>query len=163
MSRIEKKMSLEFSETMFNEIKKFVGRRHIFTCGMDVVDSGRVLPSVPRQFGRSLAYPHPTPMVELGSPLMLTPTLNANAWSSTIGSKKPSDTTSGDYTSRSTGHKRRMVGIDNLVDFIKDFNHDYISRVKVQDRDKRLWRSKVLAFDHACEEWLAQKRSWLLT
>jgi hypothetical protein len=62
---------------MFNEIKEFVGRRHIFTCGMDAVDSGRAPPFVPRQFGRSLASPHPTPMVGLGSPPMLSPTFNA--------------------------------------------------------------------------------------
>ena len=59
MSREEKKelsrtrkMSLEFSETMYTEMEGFVGRRQIFGRNSDVLDSDRVAPPVPRPFPR---------------------------------------------------------------------------------------------------------------
>lgn len=56
-----------------------------------------------------------------------------------------------DTTCGSTGRKRKSVGTDNLVDFVKDFNHKYLARVKAQDIDKWTWETDVLAFDTARE------------
>lgn len=47
---------------------------------------------------------------------------------------------------------------DNLVDFVKDFNFEYLARVEAQDKDKRA-RSEVLAFDIARETKIVQKES----
>jgi hypothetical protein len=30
------------------------------------------------------------------------------------------------------------VGNDNLVDFVKDFNFEYLARVEAQDKDKQI-------------------------
>jgi hypothetical protein len=49
------------------------------------------------------------------------------------------------------------VGADNLVDFIKDFNFEYLARVQAQDNDRQAWRSDMLAFDRAREARIAQK------
>lgn len=51
------------------------------------------------------------------------------------------------------------MGTDNLVDFVKDFNHEYLARVEAQDSEKRTWRTDVLAFDTAREARIAQKES----
>ena len=40
-------------------------------------------------------------------------------------SDSPSGGTSGDGTPGSTGRKRKAVGTDNLVEFVKDFNIEY--------------------------------------
>lgn len=37
----------------------------------------------------------------------------------------------------------------NLVDFVKDFNHEYLARMEAQDIDQRAWRTDVLAIDTA--------------
>lgn len=34
---------------------------------------------------------------------------------------------------------------------MKDFNYEYLARVEGQDKDKRAWRSEMLAFDTARE------------
>lgn len=44
----------------------------------------------------------------------------------------------------------------NLVDFVKDFNHEYLARMEAQDIDQRAWRTDVLAIDTAR---LTQKES----
>ena len=46
-----------------------------------------------------------------------------------------------------------------MVDFVKDFNHEYLSRVEAQDIEKRTWRTDVLAFDTAREAQTVQKES----
>ena len=51
------------------------------------------------------------------------------------------------------------MGTDNLVDFVKDFNHEYLARVEAQDIEKRAWRSDVLAFDTAREARLTHKET----
>ena len=33
------------------------------------------------------------------------------------------------------------------MDFVKDFNHEYLAYIEVQDAEKRTWRTDVLAFD----------------
>lgn len=48
---------------------------------------------------------------------------------------------------------------DNLVDFVKDLNFEYLARVEAQDKDKRARRSEVLAFDIARETKIVQKES----
>lgn len=68
----------------------------------------------------------------------------------------PSSGTPGDG---STGRKRKAVGTDNLVDFVKDFNFEYLARVEAQDKDRQLWRTDMLAFDKAREARIAQKES----
>lgn len=49
------------------------------------------------------------------------------------------------------------MGTDYLVDFVKDFNFEYLSRVEAQDNDRRHWRRELLALDKARETRIAQK------
>ena len=156
MSREEKKilsktrkMSLEFSEAMYAEMEGFVGRRQIFGRAADVVDSDRRAAPVGRHFGRSTPSTREPSVVGTGSPVA----------STTAASETPTATTPGDDTPGSTGRKRKAVGTDNLVDFVKDFNHEYLARVEAQDIEKRTWRSDMLAFDTAREARLSQKES----
>ena len=156
MSREEKKnlsktrkMSLEFSEAMYAEMEGFVGRRQIFGRAADVVDSDRMPTPVGRHFGRSTPSPREPSLVGGGSPIA----------STTAASESPTATTPGDDTPGSTGRKRKAVGTDNLVDFVKDFNHEYLARVEAQHIEKRTWRSDMLAFDTAREARLSEKES----
>ena len=110
-------MSLEFSESMYVEMEGFVGKRQIFGRATDVVDSDRVLPTTPRRFGRSPPSPCTQSMGGVGSPL-------GNA---TAALESPTRGTPGDDTPGSTGRKRKSTGTDNLVDFVKDFNFEYIA------------------------------------
>ena len=71
--------------------------------------------------------------------------------------------TPGDDTPGSTGRKRKAVGVDNLVDFVKDFNFDYLARVDAQDKDRQAWRSDMLALDKAREARIAQKETEVIT
>ena len=52
-----RRMSLEFSESMYIEMEAFVGKRQIFGRATNIVDSDRVPPSTVRQFGRSTPSP----------------------------------------------------------------------------------------------------------
>ena len=144
-----RKMSLEFSEAMYEEMEGFVGRRQIFGRATDVVDSDRLAPPVSRHFSRPSPAPRDPPTVGVGSPLASTPTT----------SESPTACTPGNDTPGSTGRKRKAMGTDNLVDFVKDFNHEYLSRVEAQDMEKRTWQTDVLAFDMAREARIAQKKS----
>ena len=155
MSREEKKqlskprkMSLEFNESMYNEMEGFIGRRQIFGRASDAVDSDRPAPPVARHFGRSPPTPRAHGDSGLGSPVA----------SATTASGSPTRGTSGDDTPGSTGRKRKTVGTDNLVDSVKDFNYEYLARVEAQHMDKRAWRSEVLAFDTAREAMIAKKK-----
>jgi hypothetical protein len=156
MSREEKnqlsrtrKMSLEFSEAMYVEMEGFVGRRQIFGRAADVVDSDRTSAPVGRHLVRSSPAPREPSSSAVGSPIA----------STTAASESPSATTPGHDMRGSTGRKRKAVGTDNLVDFVKDFNHEYLSRVEAQDTEKRAWRTDVLAFDTAREARLIEKES----
>jgi hypothetical protein len=142
-----RRMSLEFSESMYVEMEGFVGRRQIFGRATDVVDSDRVAPPVSRNFGRASPTPRARGVGGLGSPVA----------SATTTSDSPTAGTPGDDTPGSTGRKRKAIGADNLVDFVKDFNFEYLSRVEAQEKDKRAWRSEVLAFDTAREARIAKK------
>ena len=154
MSREEKKqlsrtrkMSLEFSESMYVEMEGFVGKRQIFGRATEAVDSDRVPPTTPRRFGRSPPSPCTQSVGGVGSPL----------GSATAASESPTRVTPGNDTPGSTGRKRKSTGTDNLVDFVKDFNIEYIARVDAQEKDKRAWRSEMLAFDTAREARIAHK------
>ena len=156
MSREEKKqlsrtrkMPLEFTEVMYVEMEGFVGRRQIFGRAADIVDSDRAAPPVGRQFGRSSPAPREPSVVGAGSPIA----------STTAASESPTETTPGHDMPGSTGRKRKAVGTDNLVDFVKDFNHEYLARVEAQDTEKRAWRTDMLAFDTARETRLSQKET----
>ena len=156
MSRDEKKdlsktrkMSLEFSEAMYMEMEGFVGRRQIFGRQADVVDSDRPAPPATRPARRTTPTSREPPSAREGSP----------SPSPTGASGSPEFTTPGHNTPGSTGRKRKAVGSDNLVDFVKDFNHEYLSRVEAQDTDKRAWRTDMLAFDKAREARISQKES----
>ena len=59
----------------------------------------------------------------------------------------------------STGRKRKSSGTNNLVDFVKDFNHEYLASVEAQESDKRTWRTDVLAFDTAREARITKKET----
>ena len=134
-----RKMSLEFSEAMYKKMEGFVVKRQIFGRAADVVDTDRVPPPVPRQFHRFTPPSREPSCVGVGSP---------NA-STTVASDLPTATTPGHDMPGSTGRKRKSMGTENLVDFVKDFNHEYVSRIQAQDIEKRTWRSDVLAFDTA--------------
>ena len=142
-----RRLPLEFSESMYNEMESFVGKRQIFGRASDVVDSDRLGAPPAKTFGRSPPSPRGAAFVGAGSP----------ANSATTTPPSPTLGTPGDDLPGSTGRKRKAVGNDNLVDFVKDFNYDYLSRVEAQERDKRLWRTEVMALDIAREARLAQK------
>ena len=144
-----RRLPLEFSEGMYNEMESFVGKRQIFGRASDVVDSDRLGSPPARQFGRSPPSPRGATFVQAGSP----------ATSATTAPHSPTVGTPGDDLPGSTGRKRKAAGTDNLVDFVKDFNYDYLSRVESQERDKRLWRSEVMALDIAREARIAHKEA----
>ena len=154
MSRDEKKelsrtrkMSLEFSESMYTEMEGFVGRRQIFGRAADVVDSDRIPPPAVNHSHRSTPTSREQSSAGLGSPLA----------STTAASVSPNASTPGDNMAGSTGRKRKSMGTDNLVDFMKDFNQDYMARVEAQDVHKRAWRSDVMALDAAREARITRK------
>lgn len=148
-----RKMSLEFSESMYNEMEGFVGKRQIFGRTPDVVDSDRHASPPARQFRRSPPLSRDPSSLGAGSPMA----------STTDTSGSPTSGPPGHNTPGSTGRKRKAVGTDNLVDFVKDFNHEYLARVQAQDTDKRMWRTDVLAFDTAREARITQKESLAAT
>ena len=65
--------------------------------------------------------------------------------------------TPGDDMPRSTGRKRKATGNENLVDYVKDFNCEYLARAEAQEKDKQSWRSEIMALDIAREARIAQK------
>ena len=144
-----RKMSLEFSESMYIEMEAFVGRRQIFGRATAVVDSDRVAPTTSMQFARSPPTPRAHASGRIASPIA----------SATTASDSPTRVTPGDDTPGSTGRKRKALGTDNLVDFVKDFNFEYLARVEAQDKDRQAWRTDMLAFDRAREARIAQKES----
>lgn len=154
MSREEKKelsrtrrMPLEFTESMYTEMESFVGKRQIFGKALDVVDSDR--PAAPAR--RPVGCSPPAAFIPSCIPAC-SPTTSATT---TPNSTTPP--TPGDDTPGSTGRKRKSSATDSLVDFVKDFNCEYLSRVEAQDKDKRVWRSDVMAFDAAREARIAKK------
>ena len=142
-----RKMSLEFSEAMYMEMETFVGRRQIFGRASDVVDSDRAAPPVVRHTRGTTPSPRDHAFVVAGSPMA----------STTSTSDTPTATSPGNNIPGSTGRKRKSTGTDNLVDFVKDFNHEYLARVEAQDIDRRTWRTDVLAFDTARETRISNK------
>jgi hypothetical protein len=122
-----RKMSLEFSESMYVEMEGFVGKRQIFGHVADVVDTDRVVPPVARHFGRSPPTPRGGGGGGMGSPV----------GSASTASESPSACTPGDDTPGSTGQNRKAAGTENLVDFVKDFNFEYLAREEAHDKDKR--------------------------
>jgi hypothetical protein len=144
-----RKMSLEFSEPMYIEMEGFVGKRQIFGRAADVIDSDRV----PQPAAMRFCCSPPTPCGQ-SEGVVESPVASANA-----ASGSPTRVTPGDGTPGSTGRKRKAAGTDNLVDFVKDFNFEYLSRVDAQDRDKQAWRTDMLAFDREREARIAQKET----
>ena len=144
-----RKLPIEFSETMYNEMENFVGKRQIFGRATDVLDSDRISSPPAKQFSRSQPSPRPASFVGVGSP----------ATSSTTAPSPPLCGTPGDDMPGSTGRKRKAVGTDNLVDFVKDFNYEYLARVEAQEKEKRVWRSEVMALDTAREVRIANKEA----
>ena len=159
MSRDEKKqlsktrkMSLEFSESMYIQMESFVGKRQIFGRATDVVDFDRLHPPVARHFGRSPVTPRAS-SVGVQSP----------ATSAATALESPTKLTPGDNTPGSTARKQKAVGTDNLVDFVKDFNCEYLARAKAQEKDKRVWRSEILALNTARETRIAHKKTQVVS
>ena len=144
-----KKLPLEFSECMYTEMEAFVGKRQIFGRATNVVDSDRLSSPPTKHFGRSPPSPHGAACVGVSSP----------ATSATAAPNSPTVGTPGDDMPGSTGRKRKAVGGDNLVDFVKDINCEYLARVEAQEKDKRSWRSEVMALDTAREARIAQKEA----
>ena len=112
-----RRLPLVFSEGMYNEMESFVGKRQIFGRASDVVDSDRLGSPPAKHFGCSPPSPRGATFVGVGSP----------ATSATTAPTSPTVGTPGDDLPGSTGRKRKAVGTDNLVDFVKDFNYDYLS------------------------------------
>lgn len=144
-----RKLPLEFTETMYNEMESFVGKRVIFGRASDVVDSDRLGSPPTKNFSRSPPSPRGATCVTPTSP----------ATSATTAPNPTPDGTPGDDMPGSTGRKRKSVGTDNLVDFVKDFNYEYLARVEAQDKDKRSWRSEMMALDMARETRMAHKEA----
>jgi hypothetical protein len=144
-----RKLPLEFSESMYNEMEGFVGKRQIFGRAADVVDSDRLGTPPARNFARSPPSPHGTAYVSPTSP----------ASSATTAPNPSPQSTPGDDMPGSTGRKRKSVGTDNLVDFVKDFNYEYLARVEAQDKTKHTWRSEMMALDLARETRMARKEA----
>ena len=142
-----RKLPLEFSEGMYNEMEAFVGKRQIFGRATDVVDYDRLSSPPSKQFGRSPPSPRAAAFGVGSSP----------ASSATTTPVSPLSGTPGDDMPGSTGRKRKSMGTENLVEYVKDFNSEYIARVEAQEKDKRSWRSEVMAFDIARESRIAQK------
>ena len=142
-----RKMPLEFSEHMYSEMENFVGKRQIFARSKEAVDSDRPAAPARRNFARGSPAAYVPGSADAGSPATSTTTTPTSATQGTPG----------DDTPGSTGRKRKSSGTDNLVDFVKDFNFDYLARVEAQEKDKRLWRSDVMAFDTAREARIAKK------
>ena len=140
-----RRLPLEFSECMYIEMEKFVGKRQIFGRASDVIDSDRLSSPPAKNFSCSPPSPRVPTFVGGSSP----------ATSATTAPSSPTRTTLGDDMPGSTGRKCKAAGTDNLVDFVKDFNYDYLSRVESQERDKRTWRTEVMALDMAREARLA--------
>jgi hypothetical protein len=113
------------------------------------VDSDRVSQPAPRSFGRSPSAARVPPSASGGSP----------AATSGTQPSSPAARTPGDATPGSTGRKRKACRNDNLVEFVADFNADYIARLESQDKEKRAWRSQVFALDTAREARVAQKEA----
>jgi hypothetical protein len=128
-------------------MENFVGKRQIFCRAADVVDSDRLSSPPAKTFGRSPPSPRAATSVPAGS----------LAASATTAPASPMVGTPGDDLPRSTGRKRKAVCNENLVDFVKDFNYDYLARVESQEREKRSWRNDVMALDMARESRIAQK------
>lgn len=154
MSRDEKmelsrtrRMPLEFTESMYIKIEGFVGKRQIFGKPTDVVDSDRPAAPARRPFGRS----PPAPFLPSAAPAC-SPTTSA-----TTTPISTTQTTPGDDTPGSTGRKRKSSSTDNMVEFVRDFNSDYLVRMEAQDKDKRMWRSDIMAFDAAREARITKK------
>lgn len=106
-----------------------------------MVDSDRTPALTGRHFVRSSPAPRDPIVAPSGSPIA----------SATDASESPTATTPGHDMLGSTGRKRKAAGTDNLVDFVKDFNHEYLARVEAQDFEKRAWRTNVMALDTARE------------
>ena len=133
-------MTLEFNKSMYADIEGFVGRRQIFRSAMYVVDFERlILSPVARYFGQSPLLPRVPSFVADES-------LIVNAATT---SESPMTPTLEDDTSGSTGRKRKVVGTNNLADYIKDFNHEYFARVQAKDTIIHTWGSDILTFDTA--------------
>ena len=133
---------------MYNELEMFVGKQQIFGRAADVIDSDRLGSPPAKNFARSPS-PRVAPCVGVTSP----------AASATTIPISPAAATPGDDIPGSTGRKRKSVGTDNPVDFVKDFNYEYLSRVEAQDKDKRSWRSEVMTLDMAREAQIAHKEA----
>ena len=142
-----RKLPLEFSECMYAEMESFMGKRQIFGRAADVVDSDRIGSPPAKNFGRTPPSPRPTINVGASSP----------ATSSTTAHNNPGGGTPGDDIPGSTGRKRKAASNKNLVDFVKDFNYEYLARVEAQERDKCSWRTEVMALDMAREARIANK------
>jgi hypothetical protein len=122
-----RKMFLEFSEAMYMEMEGFVGRQQIFGRSTDVFDSDRPAPHVARPCRRYSPATRDTSFVGAGNPL----------GSATTASESSNSTTPRNDTLDFTGRERKVVGTDNLVDFVKHFNYEYLARMEAQDIDKR--------------------------
>jgi hypothetical protein len=144
-----RKLPLEFTESMYNEMHNFVGKRQIFGRASDVVDSDRMGSAATKIFARS----PPSPCGPACA------AANSLATSATTAPVSPREGTPGDDIPGSTGRKRKSVGSDNLVDFVKDFNFEYLARVEAQEKDKRSWRGEVMAIDIARETRIANKEA----
>ena len=115
-----RKLPLEFSEGMYNEMEAFVGKRQIFGRATDVVDSDRLSSPPSKHFGRSPPSPRAAAFAAANSPATSATTTPVSPLSGTLGDNIPG----------STGRKRKSMGSENLVEYVKDFNSEYIARVE---------------------------------
>lgn len=119
---------------------------------MDLVNFDRLTPPVARHFGRSLHTPR---ALYVGIESLATS--NAATTPESSIERTPRDNTLG-----SISRKRKVVGTDSLVDFVKEFNYEYLARAETQNKNKRVWRTEVLALDMVREVKIAQNEAQIV-
>lgn len=103
-------------------VKELSRTRQIFGRASDVVNFDCLALLVCRHFGRCPLPPYVACLLTISLVM-----LHARTFDTSM------DGILGDNTPRSIGRKKKAFGIDNLVDFVKDFNHDYLACMEVQE------------------------------
>ena len=145
ISKIQK-LPLEFTEAMYNGLDSWYGQRTIYSA-LNVVDADCVAPTVPGKSGRGATtsvhrFQCLGAVANADSPSATTPSA-AGTRSSTTPSQSPGNTNPGGGPLGSSGRKRKNCGTDNLIDFGKDFHHDNMARVEMQEVEKRPCKSNI--------------------
>lgn len=127
----------------------FVIDWYIFSSTINTQDSDRQPSNMPLQFKR---VPSPRPrgapstlLIPCASNLLdtkeVTPSQMPTPNTYTIAHSGPP--TPSDRTSGSSSRMWRQCGSDILMNFVKDFNHDYLSKVEMQENKKKVHLANI--------------------